>query len=149
MKITWPQGIIGFFVLAVVWLAIFIVWATRHQEDLVKPNYYDEELRYQSRIEATSRARQQNAVPQISFDNASRAVVLRFPPPAAINSATGTVTLYRPSNAALDRTIPLATGADGVQTIPAAALAAGNWRIKIEWTCAGKDFYAEDAVTVQ
>jgi nitrogen fixation protein FixH len=51
--------------------------------------------------------------------------------------------LYRPSESALDVTLPLAPDADGTQTISTAKLARGLWRVKVTWSSEGREFYHE------
>jgi nitrogen fixation protein FixH len=149
MRNPWPIGIIVFFVVFVSSMVGFVLWSTHQREDLVSPTYYADEIRYQQRIDAMKRTQAEGIVPAIAFDTAARKIELRFPQPAALNAATGTVTLYRPSEAGLDERRELRPDAAGLQQITAANLKAGLWRVKAEWTTAGKAYYAEDSIMVQ
>lgn len=144
----WPVCIIAFFVIFVAGMVTFVVWSTHQREDLVASDYYAREIRHQHRIDAASLAAAKGLVPKIAFDAATRSIGLHFPA-GALKAATGTVTLYRPSAADLDRTCELKTGDDGVQRIAAADLKPGLWRVKAEWQEAGQSFYAENAVVIQ
>lgn len=145
----WPVCIIAFFVLFVSTMVGFVVWSTHQREDLVSPNYYNEEIRYQQRIDATKRTQSEGVAPRIAYDSAARSIELRFPSPAAMSASTGTVTLYRPSQAELDQQSALKIDAAGTQQIAATSLKPGLWRVKAEWNTAGKAYYAEDSILVQ
>lgn len=149
MKNIWPIGIIAFFALFIPAMIGFVIWSTHQRTDLVSKDYYDQEIRYQHRIDATQRTQDEGVKPRISYDAKDGRIELRFPSPAAMQDATGTVTLYRPSQAELDIRRPLDPDASGVIQIAAANLKPGLWRVKAEWNAAGKAYYAEDSVMVQ
>lgn len=149
MKNIWPIGIAAFFAVFIIGMVTFIIWATHQRADLVSPSYYDDELRYQQHIDAIKAAQGSGVAPKILFDAAARRIELRFPQPASLAAATGTVVLFRPSEAALDQNLPLQPDASGVQQIAAADLKPGLWRVKAEWTAAGRAYYAEDTVMIQ
>jgi nitrogen fixation protein FixH len=147
MKNAWPIGLVVFFVLFVTSTVGFVMWTTHHREDLVAADYYDQEIRFQQRIDATARASAAGMKPAVSYDRAAGSLSLRFADAAALGSATGTVALYRPSDAALDQAFAFAPDAAGSQTI-SAALASGLWRVKVDWQKNGHAFFAEEAVIV-
>jgi hypothetical protein len=145
MHRIWPIGLTVFFVLFVAGMVAFVAWSAGHREDLVAPDYYEQEIRYQERIEASARAGAAGLRPAIAYDAAMGRLKLSFGDPAALQSATGTVTLYRPSDAAMDRVFAFEPDAEGAQSIPV-ALASGLWRVKTEWHKDGQAFYAEEAI---
>ena len=147
MKISWPWGIVGFFVLFIAGIGTCIAIAVNHNEGLVSKDYYEQEIRYQQRIDAIKRTQEQGVIPLIAYDTASPAMTIRFAAAAAVQAATGTVTLYRASDASLDRSVAFAPDAAGAQNIPG-ALARGAWRVKLEWWKDGQAFYIEQAVKV-
>lgn len=144
----WPVCIISFFVLFAGAMVGFVVWSTHQRTDLVSRDYYDQEIKYQQRIDATRRTAEQDLVPKVAFDAATGNIAVQFAS-AAMTSATGRITLYRPSEAELDQSCELKPDAAGAQLIAAANLKPGLWRVKTEWSTAGQSFYAEDSVVVQ
>lgn len=145
MKISWPVGLVVVCSLFIGGIAVCITIAVRNREALVSTDYYDQEIRYQQRIDAIKRTQDQGAIPVIAYDETAKAVTLNFATPASVQSATGTVTLYRPSDATLDHSVAFAPDAAGRQII-ASTLAAGFWRVKAEWFRDGQTFYAEQAI---
>ena len=148
MKNAWPIGIIAFFALFIPAMIGFVVWSTHQRTDLVSKDYYDQEMRYQQRIDAEQRTMTEGAAPKIAHNAAAGRIELRFPASDALARAQGAVTLYRPSEAALDVKSPLAVDAAGIMHLAATTLQPGLWRVKAEWSVDGKAYYAEDSVVI-
>jgi hypothetical protein len=146
MKNIWPIALIAFFAVLITSLVGFAIWTGGQNHDLVSASYYDEEIHHQQRIDATALAKAEGLVPAIGYDAQSRNIELRFAKVPATDK--GTVTLYRPSEAALDRKIELKPDASGAQLIAASDLKSGLWRVKAEWTSSGKTYFAENSLMV-
>jgi len=143
----WPASIIGFFVVAFIFLAAFVVWAMRQREDLVSADYYEREVRYQEQLDLLNRSHALAAQVVVTFDPAQQIVVIALPADKHLG-ATGQVHLYRPSDARLDRALPLALEADGTQKLDARELADGLWKVRVKWTAAGQEYFLEQPVIV-
>jgi hypothetical protein len=63
--------------------------------------------------------------------------------------ARGEVLAYRPDDRARDFTLPVGLDSTGRMLIPKGRLAPGMWRIKVNWSMGGKEFYHEQKVSVQ
>jgi hypothetical protein len=81
------------------------------------------------------------------MQSGARALVLSLPAAHAA-SATGTVTLYRPSDASADRVLPLAIDPAGRQPIALDGLARGRWLLQVRWSAQGRHYYYEEPVNV-
>jgi hypothetical protein len=62
--------------------------------------------------------------------------------------AHGSITLYRASDAAADRTFDLAVDADGHQSVSMEALAPGHWLVQLRWTVGGRAYYTEQSMVL-
>jgi nitrogen fixation protein FixH len=58
------------------------------------------------------------------------------------------VAYQQPSEAALDRDLPLAIGRDGVQSIEALTLKPGLWKVRVHWGAEASGYYVERSVVV-
>ncbi len=125
----------------------FVVFAIANPAALVTGEYYLEAMRHDRRIEAVANARAVGVSVALTREGGRRVAVLQLAPGSPV-TGTGTVTWYRPSNAALDRSVPLAFDGAGVQRIDITGLANGLWRMKVEWQVAGRPFYFEEAIMV-
>ncbi|MFQ5583793.1 MAG: FixH family protein, partial [Calditrichia bacterium] len=71
---------------------------------------------------------------------------LHFPKEFLGKTTKGTITLYRPSDALMDRSFPIAIGDSGTQVIETPGLARGLWRVKISCSADSVEYYHEEAV---
>ena len=101
MKNSWPIALIVFFIVMIAGLVGFAAWTAGQREDLVSANYYEDELRYQTRIDAAARTKAEGADPRVLLGGPAGEVGLQFPPELA--AAVGTITMYRPSQANMDK----------------------------------------------
>lgn len=141
----WPRAIFGFIGLFFLAMVGFVVYTTRHRTELVAPDYYNQEIRYQERIDATRRAIGLGRTNVVAHDAAAAAILVSL---ADSSGATGIVAAYRPASAALDRSWTLDLDAGGRQAIPTAGLPAGPWRISVAWYLAGQSYYTESLVVL-
>ena len=69
---------------------------------------------------------------------------VRLEVPAAMAATIrGTATLYRAADASADRTMTLAPATGSTIAIPTIGLASGHWRLQVQWSAAGRDYYLE------
>ena len=144
----WPLSIGVFFTVAIIGCGSFIAFCSRHQADLVAPDYYEQEVRYQHQLDCTRRANQQAQLTSIRYDPARRIIRISLPSQAAGPGASGDVQLYRPSSQALDRRFKLRLDPSGSQAIDATPLAPGLWRVRVAWQARGEDYLVDKRVIV-
>lgn len=143
----WPASITAFFIVAVIFLTAFVVWAMRQREDLVSVDYYEREVRYQQQLDSLNRSQVLASQVLVTFEPEKQVIMITLPADKREN-ATGRVHLYRPSDARLDRELPLALAEDGTQTLDARELATGLWRVRVIWTTGGQEYFLEQPVMV-
>ena len=143
----WPIAIVVWFILFAIFLVSFIVWAVRQRVDLVSDNYYEHEVRYQQQVDRLNNSRALATQVVVTFDPAAHRIVISLPA-AESQGATGHIHLYRPSDARLDRDLPLALNASGMQQLDARELRNGLWKVRLEWTAKGHEFYLDQPVIV-
>src|SRR4051794_34320246 len=106
----WPYAIILYFIVFIGAVATWIVFAARHDHELVRKDYYDQEMKFQSELDNQSRAASLNV--KISYIAADQFVRIDL----LSQASTGTVYFYRAAHAKLDREFPLVLK-DAVQLI--------------------------------
>jgi len=140
----WPLGIIVTFGLFFVGMASVIVIAATHRDSMVNANYYEQELKFQSQIDATARGQNSGAM----IVSAKDVVTVTLPVAQISPNLSGSVVLYRPSAPGLDRELPLALKTDGTQTLDVSRFAAGLWRVRVKWNAGGQDYFLEQKIAV-
>jgi hypothetical protein len=143
---SWPVGIFIFYVLFVAVLIFRMLLVQENGIDLVTPDYYQQGVAYQDRIDAIQRSESLAKQIEIKLDTESKQ--LHFHVPKSFKSPfQGTLNFFRPSDSGLDFALPMQIDPDGNQVVDISKYQPGLWKIKIEWEMAGLKYYQEKAVT--
>ncbi|SFU16697.1 hypothetical protein SAMN04489724_4593 [Algoriphagus locisalis] len=139
----WGKGIvltiIGFVVLI---MTMVVISVKMDGIELVTENYYEEEIKYQDRIDE-SKSADELGRQVISFDKQSKIIELDLP-----NGSKGSLQLFRPSDSTLDQEIKVDVTHTGITQIPLKELKSGYWKIKLNWTENGVEHYQEEKITL-
>lgn len=144
----WPHAIIAWFVVFASALAAWITFAVRQNLDLVRADYYEEEIHYQGQLDRLNHTAAIRSEVAIDHDAAQHQVTLRLPAAHLAAGLAGHVQFYRPSDAALDFRVPLAVDAAGRQRIGTGALRGGLWKVRAQWNSAGQEYFFEQIMVV-
>jgi nitrogen fixation protein FixH len=147
-KSLWPYAIAGYFAIAICAIVVFVSWAVRQRMDLVRPDYYDHEIRFQTHIDAANRARAFGKEVGAAYDLSKQTLTVTVPAEHVALGFSGKAHFYRPSDARLDRQIDLIPEPNGQQVINAADLAPGLWKVRLHWTAHGGSFAFEQSIIV-
>jgi nitrogen fixation protein FixH len=144
----WPLGIITTFALFFAGTVGLVVMACSQKVDLVSADYYEQELKFQGRIDRVERTRHAATQAVVAYDAAKKCITVSLPADQARHEVSGRIELYRPSAAGLDREIKLAPDANGVQRLDAAGMAPGLWKVRVSWTVENQDYFLDQKVVV-
>lgn len=144
MKIRFHLGVavVAFYVVFALSTVGFVVFAMSQDVELVSDDYYARSLAHDRHMQAVANAGALGAALRIEVRREAEQVRVQFPQAMAAR-LDGTATLYRPASARQDRVVPIAATPEGVMTLPTGGLAEGHWRLQLQWTAEGRDFYAE------
>ena len=133
---------IGFVVLIVTMVAMTM----SQKVDLVSKDYYAQELNFQNKIDQSNRA---NAlVEPLNWIVSNGKIEINFPKEFKNQKITGTINLFRPSDASLDKKIAVSSMQNGKQIISTSTLKAGVYKIQIEWKVGEESFYNEGVIKI-
>ena len=144
----WPVSIIAFFSIAIIGCATFITFCSRHPADLISPNYYEEEVRYQGQIDRVQRTQETAPLASVTYDSSAKRITIAVPPSMVVAKAEGQIQLYRPSEMNLDKKLKLELSPNGTQTIDAASLLPGLWKVRVSWTVDNRQFFLDQKLVV-
>jgi len=145
----WPFGIIAAFVIFISGTVGLIVMTATQKTDLVSDNYYEQELKYQSRIDSLGRASQPGFhQASATYDPAGKRILISLPAAHAVRKLTGRIQLYRPSAARLDRQFELDPDSNGLQSVDAGELQNGLWKIRVSWNAEGQEYFLERKIVI-
>ncbi|MHB8521468.1 MAG: FixH family protein [Limisphaerales bacterium] len=144
----WPIAIVAYFVVFIGFLAAFIVFAARQSMDLVRADYYDEEIRFQDQLDRLNRTQPVDHQVTVAYKPGQPAVTVELPAAHVRRQVSGLIHFYRPSNARLDQNFRLAVGADGVQKLDVTKLRAGLWKVRVQWTVDGQEYCCDRPIVI-
>jgi hypothetical protein len=147
MRINWGVGIAATYILFAAATGGFVAFAMSRPVSLVSPDYYADSMREDQHLAATQNAQALGAALGIHSDGRDRIHVSL--PPTHATAASGTVTLYRASDAAADRTVPLHPDLNGAQEVDVRGLPRGSWLVQLRWKVDGQDYYFERPVILR
>jgi hypothetical protein len=140
---NWGTRIIIIMSLFVCMIGYFVVRSMQQGVDLVAPDYYAREIRYQGTIDKMNNAKALSS--GIVVHKAGEAITVAFPGEMKGKVVTGTINLFKPSDKTQDRVLAITLNQDAAQQIDAAALT-GMYKVQVDWTADGKDYYSEQSV---
>jgi len=143
MKISWGHKILFVYLAFVVGILFLVFKASQEKFDLVTPNYYDAELKFQNVIDEKQRTSELSAPPKIS--HSVNTVSIQLPEEFSNKEVKGQLYLYRPSDATKDIKTEFTTN----KSFAAIALnknLSGAYEVKLSWQSDGKTFYNEQRI---
>ena len=133
----WPYAIVSYFIVFITGIITGVSFAMRHDDQLVRPDYYEHEIKYQDQIDRIARTDRSNTT--ITYDRSSQSLRIQLPNTNII----GTVHLYRPSNGRLDKKFTLTA-----EPIDVSTLEPGLWKVRLNWILSGHEYYFEKPVVL-
>lgn len=146
MKISWGTGItitIIIFMLISFW---FIYFAFSQEVNLVRDDYYQAELNFDNKLEATERADSLNNKVELEIINKNLSI--SFPDFFNKNLITGSILLYRPSDQGSDFREQIKLDSSNTQLISIETLKNGMWRAQIDWQVDSLEYFTEQIFMV-
>ena len=140
---NWGWNIVLAFTGFVVFIVYMVVRSFQTNVDLVTENYYQQELQYQEQIEKMSNA---NLLTEnLVITQEDKQLIIQFPQ-GITEKISGTINLFRPSDARFDLTEEIAMSDTQQHQLSVAELPTGYYKVKIDWKAEGKAYYSEKSV---
>ena len=143
MKISWGYKILFVYLSFVCFILFMVFRANREKFDLVTPDYYDAELKYQDVIDNTQRVAELSAPPKIT--HSVNSISIQLPNEFLNKEVQGEIYLYRASDASKDIKKTFTTRQGFVDLLFAQNLS-GSYEVKLTWKLQGKTFYNEQRI---
>lgn len=144
----WPYMIVVAMVLFMGYIAMFVYKAMNQEVGLVSKDYYQQEIKYQDRIESVRRTQALGDV-MLNYSENGKTLLLQMPATYQGMTLNGTVTLFRPSNDQLDKEIPLQLGRDYSQILDVNGLESGLWKVRVSFSDGEAAYYSEKTIQIK
>ena len=147
MNFSWGYKITLLYSTFAAFIFVMVYKSSQLNTELVREDYYQAEITYQDRLEQMQNSRDLAEPVKIRYKAADDKLVADMP--ALGTDISGKVLVYRPSDSKMDKTIELAL-ADGADwEMSTMGMASGLWRVEMEWTANGKDYYENEVVILK
>ncbi|MFZ6025902.1 MAG: FixH family protein [Bacteroidota bacterium] len=140
---NWGNKLILVFIGFAGLMTILVYKAVNTRFELVSKEYYQDELRYQDKIDGRANVA---AISAIVITSTKENLVLQLPKEMEGLSVKGEVWFYCKTDATKDLRLPLAVDANGKQTIAKEKLLADKYLMKLSWEATDKKYYLEKEI---
>lgn len=145
MQFNWGTKIAIVYLLFVAGILFLVMQSSRQKIDLVTPDYYEQEIKYQERIDQSKRA--DALTSKLMIDRSGDSLTLRFPEELANRSISGNIWIYYPADESLDVKTSFETrNGQHLLVLPANGNRTGMFIVKTDWTCEGIEYYSENTL---
>lgn len=141
---NWGWKLIVASALFMIMIIYFVVQSVRHKTAMVSDHYYEEELHYQDKLDASARANR--LVNKVEITRNGGQLIIQYP--QAMLHATGDIVLYNTAKEGFDKTFACITS-DSVQRIDNSGLIKGRYLAKTTLVKDGQQYYFEQRITIE
>ncbi len=142
---NWGYRIFFSFVIFIGIIITMVVISMKQDVNLVAEDYYKQEIAYQDQIERIKRTNALEKQPEVSYNPQTRMVTIDV---FTDGIESGKVHFFRPSDANRDRQLDFPEGGHGKMVVPVEGWLNGLWQVKMQWSVAGSEYYAEKTITL-
>ncbi|MFA4923125.1 MAG: FixH family protein [Ignavibacteriaceae bacterium] len=146
IKWNWGKGIAVFIAFFLLMNVVVIIFAFGQKVDLVTPNYYEKELKYQDEIDAQQKTLQLSENVTVAYQ--PQILSLQLPKKFYGKEISGNIFLYRPSDSSKDVKVVLQLDSTGKQVISAKQLVKGLWKVQIKWSFQNVSYSDEKSIFI-
>ncbi len=138
MRINWGTKIAALYIGFVVFMVALVAAASSREVNLVAENYYEQELGFQKRLDASKAAN--NLKQPVSLMLRADVIDIQLPAAFGGQEVAAEVKMYAPTGAAGDQIFAFQT-TDAHLHVPRKSLKPMRYEIQVSWKSAGKDYY--------
>jgi hypothetical protein len=135
---SWGNKLIIVFIVFAALMATLVYKATQTKFELVSKDYYQDELRYQDKIDGAANAALEAP---ISIQVNDEIISIEFPDAQKNANITGEAWFYCSVDATKDKRFVLCVDSTGIQRIERKRLQKGDYQVKISYEINQKKYY--------
>ncbi len=143
---SWGNKLIIVFMVFAALMATLVYKATQAKFELVSKDYYQDELRYQDKIDGAANAALEAP---ISIQVNDEIISIEFPDAQKNANITGEAWFYCSVDATKDKRFVLSVDSTGIQRIERKGLQKGDYQIKISYEINQKKYYVAQQLHLQ
>lgn len=144
---NWGHKITIVFIIFAIGMLTLVIKSMRTRIDMVTPDYYAAEVKYQQNIDAQVNAKRLSL--PVHITQQADSIEITFPAEMHGKTLNGTIHFYRPSDSRRDLTLPLLLNDAGKLSVSRRLLDKGNYQLKMQWEADGTSFFQETQYYIQ
>ncbi|MBX7183061.1 MAG: FixH family protein [Bacteroidia bacterium] len=144
---NWGFRIVLLYVGFVALIVTMVVLTLRERVDLVSKDYYDQELKFQKRIDRINQTNELKT--NLSWEVKPGKVQVNFPTELKGQKIKAKAFFFRPSDSSLDKTIEVSADTTCRAEISTSKLKPGMYKLQMEWEADQVAYYNEGIIQVQ
>jgi len=145
MKMSWGKKILFLYLSFVVLIIGMVSYTMTKNVDLVSPNYYDKEIKYQEQIDKINNTKSLKEGLKIIYSEGQ--INLVFPTLTKNGQVSGEINFYRPADSKKDFKVSINTE-NYKQVIRIDKMEKGLWKIQVNWKMNGIEYYTEETIII-
>ncbi len=146
-KLNWGWRIALLYVGFVLLMLSLVYKTTTVKDDLVTPDYYAKELKYQDQLDKQQRTNKLKEQPTWVVDG--QKVSIKFPAELVSKNIKANILFYNAAEAKKDFSINCTLDSTGLCEVSAGKLQRGVYQMKIDWSADGVSYYTEGTINFQ
>jgi hypothetical protein len=129
-------------------MMLFLVWKTTTvKDDLVSPDYYAKELRFQEQVDKQKRTYALKE--QLNWNVEGKKIAIQFPNDMLSKNVKAEILFYNASSAKRDFTVSCTPDSTGLCLVNSDKFQQGVYEMKIDWNAGGVSYYNEGTINIQ
>jgi hypothetical protein len=146
MKMNWGNKLLLVFAGFAILMSTLVYKCMHQNFELVSKDYYNEELRYQDKIDGMNNA---NKIGEVKIKEDGKQVSIQLPKEVQGLALTGKALFYCPTDSQKDRDIPVQVNDEGLMLVDKAKLARAHYLVKLNYQVGNDKYYTEQYLTVE
>ena len=145
-NINWGWRIVILYSSFVVLILFLVYKTTTVKDDLVTPDYYAKELKFQEHLDKQKRTH--DLKEQLSWSVKGKNISIRFPEEIRAKNVKAEILFYNTAEAKKDLSITCAPDPTGVCDVSSEKLSHGIYQMQIDWSAGGITYYNEGVIKI-
>lgn len=145
MKFTWGHAMMVILAGYMIFILSFVF--RLNISELMTEDYYSEEVKYQTLIDAQKNFQSLREKPTIEF--VADEIKILFPTKLTSQNVKGNIAFFRPSDAKEDVKIPILLDENNLQRIPTVNLIKGKYYFILDWESNSHRYYTKQTLKIK
>jgi hypothetical protein len=124
-------------------MVTLVTISMKQDVNLVAEDYYKQEIEYQDQIDRLTRTKALVIKPEVLIDRENHSIVINMQQEGFQN---GKALFFRPADATMDKWVSIS--GEGAESVSIAGWNNGLWKVRLEWTSKGEEFYMEKIINL-